>query len=87
MQNVQKCQLFGVWLLYFIWNHHEIYIPIGTNMPSIGLVICEIGFEFNGFWENKTFFWMVKLMADEGDTQCSNGVSLDNLHIAWLYIE
>ena len=29
-----------------IWNHHEKCIQISTNMPSIGSVICEIGFEF-----------------------------------------
>ena len=29
----------------YIWNHHEKCIRISTNMPSIGLVICEIGFE------------------------------------------
>ena len=27
---------------YYIWNHHEKYIEISTNMPSIGLVILEI---------------------------------------------
>ena len=30
----------------YIWNHHEKCIEISTNMPSIGLIICEIGFEF-----------------------------------------
>ena len=28
-----------------IWNQHEEYIKIGANMPSIGSIICEIGFE------------------------------------------
>ena len=25
-----------------IWNHHDKYIEISTNMPSIGSLICEI---------------------------------------------
>ena len=29
----------------YIWNHHEECIQIRTNIPSIGLAICEIGFE------------------------------------------
>ena len=30
---------------YHIWNHHEKCIDLSTNMPSIGSVIYEIGFE------------------------------------------
>ena len=30
----------------YIWNDLEKCIQISTNTPSIGLVICEIGFEF-----------------------------------------
>ena len=26
----------------YIWNHSEKYIEISTNMPGIGLEICEI---------------------------------------------
>ena len=32
-----------------IWIHHEKCIQISTNMPSIGLLIVEIGFEFKEF--------------------------------------
>ena len=28
--------------IVYIWDHHEKYIQIGTNMPGIGLLICEI---------------------------------------------
>ena len=27
---------------HHIWNHHEKYIQISTNMPGIGLEMCEI---------------------------------------------
>ena len=30
----------------YIWNPHEKCIQISTSMPSIGLVIPEIAFEF-----------------------------------------
>ena len=33
----------------FIWHHHAKCVQINTNMPSIGLEICEIGFEFKEF--------------------------------------
>ena len=33
----------------FIWNHQEKYIQISTNMPNIGIVICETSFEFKEF--------------------------------------
>ena len=39
-----------------IWNHHEKYIEISTNMPSIGLVIPELTCEMLEFWENKHYF-------------------------------
>ena len=29
-----------------IWNLHKKCIKVSTYMPSIGLVVCEIGFEF-----------------------------------------
>ena len=29
----------------YIWNQHEKCIHISTNMPSIGLVISDIGME------------------------------------------
>ena len=40
---------------YFL-NHCEKCIQISTNMPSTGLVICEIGFEFHEIWEKNSFF-------------------------------
>ena len=46
-----------------IWNNQEKYIQIGTNMPSIGLVICEICKLRLRFLENKQVFYRVKLMA------------------------
>ena len=39
---------------YYIWNPHEKYIEISTNIPSIGLIIREIGFEILEFGANKT---------------------------------
>ena len=40
-----------------IWNHHEKCIQISTNMPGIGLEICEI----SRILRNKNdFVWMVK---------------------------
>ena len=36
----------------YFWNPPKC-IQISTNMPSIGLVICKLGFEFNQFWERK----------------------------------
>ena len=53
-QNCQKLPL-----LEFhdhIWNHHEKFIQISTNMPGIGLVIPEIPCEMSEFWENKHNF-------------------------------
>ena len=41
---------------YHIRNHHEKYIQISANMPSIGLVIPEITCEMLEFWENKHKF-------------------------------
>ena len=32
-----------------IWNHHEEYIQISTNMLSIGSIICELGFKIEKF--------------------------------------
>ena len=48
---------------HYTWNHHEKRIPISTNMPSIGLVICEIGDNIWEFDENKSFFCNVKPIA------------------------
>ena len=41
---------------YHIWNHHEKYIEISTNMPCIALVIPEITCEMLKWWENKYNF-------------------------------
>ena len=30
----------------YIWNHHEMCFQISTNMPGIGLEICEISTNF-----------------------------------------
>ena len=32
---------------YYLWNHRGKCIQTSTNMPSIGLVICEIVIEIN----------------------------------------
>ena len=41
-----------------IWNYHEKCIRISTNMPGIGLVIQEIGFDdFSQFGENEHYFF------------------------------
>ena len=37
----------------YIWNRHEKCIQISTNMPGIGLGICEIAVEVSQFSENK----------------------------------
>ena len=48
----------------YIWNHQNKCVQISTNMPSIGLVKHEIGFDFKEFLEKKTLICiMVKLMA------------------------
>ena len=39
-----------------IWNHYEKCIQISTNMPGVGSVICEIGFEIEEICENKMNF-------------------------------
>ena len=44
----------------YIWNHHEKCIEISTNMPGIGLEICEISRIFK---QQNDFVWMVKPMA------------------------
>ena len=44
----------------YIWNHHEKFIQISTNMPSIGLEILRI---LNKFEKRNNFVWMVKPMA------------------------
>ena len=57
-QNLKKVNIleFGD----YIWNHHEKFIQISTNMPGISLEICEI----LRILRNKTIFvWMVKPMA------------------------
>ena len=41
---------------YFNWNHHEKCIQMSTNMPSIGSVICEIGFEIKEISKGKISF-------------------------------
>ena len=33
----------------YIWNHHAKCIKMSTNMPGIGLVICEIGIGIEKF--------------------------------------
>ena len=37
---------------YHIWNHNEKRIQISTNMPSIGLVMSEVGFKMHKFEAN-----------------------------------
>ena len=62
-QNVQKCRNSGD----YIWNHHEKYIEISTNMPGIGSVLCV---KFLEFCETK------RSCMDGGETnglvQCDN---------------
>ena len=41
-KKIKKCQNSGIWYGDYIWNHHEKCIQISTNMPDIGLEICEI---------------------------------------------
>ena len=33
----------------YIWNHYEKCIQISTNIPNVGLVICEIDGNFEIF--------------------------------------
>ena len=47
----------------FIRNQHEKLIQMSTNMPSIGLVICEIGFEIQELCEGKELSHMVQPIA------------------------
>ena len=47
----------------YIWNHHGKCIKISTNMPSIGLVICEMGCKIWEFDTNKILFYIVKPLA------------------------
>ena len=49
--------------LHFVWNQHEEYIQISTNMASIGLVISEIGFQIETSAGQKYLFCMVKQMT------------------------
>ena len=44
----------------YIWNHHEKRIQISTNMPGIGLEICEISRILR---KQNDFIWMVKPMV------------------------
>ena len=46
---------------YYIWNHCEKYIQISTNLRSIGIVICKIGFKFEEFCDRKTLLCMVSI--------------------------
>ena len=39
-----------------IWNHHEKYIEISTNMPVIGSVIREIAVKMSEMSESKPDF-------------------------------
>ena len=39
-----------------IWNYNEKCIQISTNMPGIGLLICEIAVEISEMWESKQTF-------------------------------
>ena len=43
-QKIHK-NVFVVKFHHHIWNPREKCIETSTNMPSIGLVICEMGFE------------------------------------------
>ena len=47
-----------------IWNHHEKYIEISTNMPGIGSVICELAIEIWEIGESKPL-----LLLHAGDGQ------------------
>ena len=42
---------------YHIWNHHEKCIQISTNMPGLGLEICEISRILRN--KQNDFVWMV----------------------------
>ena len=52
-QNYQKLQQF----CYYIWIHHEKWIQISTNMPSIGLVIPAIPYFLRKKQKQKLFMW------------------------------
>ena len=70
VKNVQCVELHG-----HIWNHHEKWIQISTNIPSFGLVICEIGFEF---YENNNDFYMIK------PTIAYKVFNIPNLHLTYI---
>ena len=42
--------MWTLWNSDHIWNHNEECIQINTNMPRIGSIIWEIGFEFEKIW-------------------------------------
>ena len=49
-----------------ILNHHEKFIQISTNMPSIGLVIPEITCEMVELWRRKNTILLSKTNAPCG---------------------
>ena len=52
--NVSKMQGFRD----YIWNQNKKCSQISTNMPGIGPVVCETGFEFKEFIvKNKSFHY------------------------------
>ena len=51
MVNIVKCG-------DLIWNHHEEFIELNTDMLSIGLILFEIGFENERIYiHGKTKYW------------------------------
>ena len=50
LQHVQKFQKVGIWGLYL---ESPLQLFISTNTPSIGLILCEIGFEFTANFEKR----------------------------------
>ena len=50
-----------------IWNHHDKCFQISTNMPGVGLVICEIAIEISqnfSIIERRFYIWNTKVPQD-----------------------
>ena len=47
---------------YFVWNHYEKCIQISTNMPGIGLEICEISRTFRFCMDGETINGRVQMI-------------------------
>ena len=55
---VKNIKIYWMSLLY--WNHHEKCTQLSTNMPSIGLVIPNIGIGILNVLRKQKFFSMAK---------------------------